>query len=165
MSFTYARNGSQPNCFSIRDTTPRTFVYSYWRVEGVNCLCVLLDIFLRDVVNTGLHDSEEYNFCKAARLVTIADLKPLPINLTSNSQNFWLFFYRMSPFFKLYFLSQHLWSSHPDTPHSVGLLWTSDQPVAETAKWQQSIRWKRHPRPAAGFEPAIPASELPQIHA
>jgi hypothetical protein len=23
--------------------------------------------------------------------------------------------------------------SHSDTPHSVGLLWTSDQPVAETA--------------------------------
>jgi hypothetical protein len=23
--------------------------------------------------------------------------------------------------------------SHSDTPHSVGLLWTSDQPVAETS--------------------------------
>jgi hypothetical protein len=23
--------------------------------------------------------------------------------------------------------------SHPNTPHSVGLLWTSDQPVAETS--------------------------------
>jgi hypothetical protein len=26
--------------------------------------------------------------------------------------------------------------SHSDTPHSVGLLWTSDQPVAETSTWQ-----------------------------
>jgi len=25
--------------------------------------------------------------------------------------------------------------SHSDTPHSVGLLWTSDQPVAETSTW------------------------------
>jgi hypothetical protein len=25
-----------------------------------------------------------------------------------------------------------------DIPHSVGLLWTSDQPVAETSKWQHS---------------------------
>jgi hypothetical protein len=26
--------------------------------------------------------------------------------------------------------------SHSDTPHSVGLLWTGDQPVAETCTWQ-----------------------------
>ena len=26
---------------------------------------------------------------------------------------------------------------HSNTPHSVGLLWTSDQPVAETSTWQQ----------------------------
>jgi hypothetical protein len=26
--------------------------------------------------------------------------------------------------------------SHSDTPHSVGLLWTSDRPVAETSTWQ-----------------------------
>jgi len=25
---------------------------------------------------------------------------------------------------------------HSDTPHSVGLLWTSDQPDAETSTWQ-----------------------------
>jgi len=25
--------------------------------------------------------------------------------------------------------------SHSDTPHSVGLLWTRDQPVAETSTW------------------------------
>jgi hypothetical protein len=28
--------------------------------------------------------------------------------------------------------------SHSDTPHSVGLLWTSDQPDAETSTWQHS---------------------------
>jgi hypothetical protein len=29
--------------------------------------------------------------------------------------------------------------SHSDTPHSVGLLWTSDQPDAEPCSWQHSI--------------------------
>jgi len=28
--------------------------------------------------------------------------------------------------------------SHSDTPHSVGLLWTSDQSVAETPAWQHT---------------------------
>jgi len=28
--------------------------------------------------------------------------------------------------------------SHSDTPHSVGLLWTSDQPDAETCTWQHT---------------------------
>jgi hypothetical protein len=28
--------------------------------------------------------------------------------------------------------------SHADTPHSVGLLWTSDQPDAETSTWQHT---------------------------
>jgi hypothetical protein len=33
-----------------------------------------------------------------------------------------------------------------DTPHSVGLLWTSDQPVAETSTWQHTTLTRdRHP--------------------
>jgi hypothetical protein len=28
--------------------------------------------------------------------------------------------------------------SHSDTPHTVGLLWTSDQPDAETSTWQHT---------------------------
>jgi len=36
--------------------------------------------------------------------------------------------------------------SHSDTPHSVGLLWTSGQPVAETSTWQHTtISRDRHP--------------------
>ena len=31
------------------------------------------------------------------------------------------------------FLTDEDTRSHSDTPHSVGLLWTSDQPVAETS--------------------------------
>jgi len=29
--------------------------------------------------------------------------------------------------------------SHSDTPHSVGLLWTSDLPFAENCTWQHTI--------------------------
>jgi hypothetical protein len=50
--------------------------------------------------------------------------------------------------------------SHSDTPHSVGLLWTSDLTVAEMSSWK-----KKHNRQTcmltARFEPAIPASERP----
>jgi len=49
--------------------------------------------------------------------------------------------------------------SHSDTPHSVGLLWTSDLPDAETT---HNAHCRQTFMPAAGFEPAIPASERPQ---
>jgi hypothetical protein len=36
--------------------------------------------------------------------------------------------------------------SHSDTPHSLGLLWTSDQPVAETSTRQHTTLTRdRHP--------------------
>jgi len=36
---------------------------------------------------------------------------------------------------------------HSDTPHSVGLLWTSDQPDTETPTWQHTTpRRNSHPR-------------------
>ena len=38
--------------------------------------------------------------------------------------------------------------THSDAPHSVGLLWTSDQLLAETSTWQHTtITTNRHPRP------------------
>ena len=44
--------------------------------------------------------------------------------------------------------------SHSDTPHSVGLLWTSDQPVAETSTRQHTTLTKdRHPRPRRDSNP------------
>jgi len=45
------------------------------------------------------------------------------------------------------------------TPHSVGLLWTSDQSVAETPAWQHTALTRDR------FEPAIPASEQTHTHA
>jgi len=47
--------------------------------------------------------------------------------------------------------------SHSDTPHSVGFLWTSDQPDAETSTYNTHKR-QTYLLPA-GFEPTIPASE------
>ena len=53
--------------------------------------------------------------------------------------------------------------SRLDTPHSVGLLWTSDQPDAENSDNTQHSR--RTSMPPAGFETATPASERPQTYA
>ena len=50
---------------------------------------------------------------------------------------------------------------HSDTPHSVGLLWTNDQPVANNSTWQHTTQT---PMPPAGFEPVFPASESPQSY-
>jgi hypothetical protein len=60
----------------------------------------------------------------------------------------------------------HFSSLHDHTPHSVGLLWTRDQLVAETSTWQHTtLTTDRHPCHPAGFEPTIPVSERPQTHA
>ena len=49
---------------------------------------------------------------------------------------------------------------------SVGLLWTSDQPVAEAATCStHNNRKGRTCKPSAGFEPVIPAVERPQTYA
>jgi hypothetical protein len=48
-------------------------------------------------------------------------------------------------------------------PHSVGVLWTSDQPVPGTCTRQHSQETVIHA--PAGFVPAIPTSERPQTHA
>jgi hypothetical protein len=56
--------------------------------------------------------------------------------------------------------------SHSDTPHSVGLLWTSDQTDVETSTWQHTtLTTDRHPCPHLGFEPTITVSERSQTHA
>jgi hypothetical protein len=47
--------------------------------------------------------------------------------------------------------------------HPVGLLWTSDQPVAETSTYTGQHN-KQAYLPRAGFEPAIPAAKRPQTN-
>jgi hypothetical protein len=56
--------------------------------------------------------------------------------------------------------------SHSDARYSVGFLWTSDQPDAETSTRQQTILERdRTACPLAELEPTISVSERPQIHA
>ena len=57
--------------------------------------------------------------------------------------------------------------SHSDTPHSVGLLWTSGRPDAETSTSQHTTftRDRQTAMPPAGFDPEIPACERPQMYA
>ena len=58
--------------------------------------------------------------------------------------------------------SQGFCITHNDTLQSVGLLWTSDQPVAETSTWQHTTLTSM---PPVAFEPTISAGERPQTHA
>jgi len=56
--------------------------------------------------------------------------------------------------------------THSDTPHSVGLLRTSDQPDAVPPTWQHTtLTRNKMSLPPAGFEPTILASEQTQNHA
>jgi len=55
-------------------------------------------------------------------------------------------------------------SSHSDTPHSVGLLWMSGQPDAETSIRQHNIHKRQTFIPLVGFKPTIPGNERPQTH-
>jgi hypothetical protein len=54
---------------------------------------------------------------------------------------------------------------HLDTPHSVRLLWTIDQPEAEISTWKKPNNYTRETSlPRSEFEPAIATSEWPQTH-
>jgi len=55
--------------------------------------------------------------------------------------------------------------THNDAPQSVGLLLTSDQPVAESSIWQHTtVTADRFPCPPVGFEPTISEGEWPQTY-
>jgi hypothetical protein len=50
--------------------------------------------------------------------------------------------------------------SHWDTPHPVGLLWTSDQPVTGTSTWQHTaLTRNRHPRLLRASNPPSPSKK------
>ena len=56
--------------------------------------------------------------------------------------------------------------SHSHTSHSVGLLWTSDQPDAQTSTGTtHNTHDRQTSMPTEEFESTIPASEQPQTHA
>ena len=54
--------------------------------------------------------------------------------------------------------------THSDTAHSVGRLWTSDRPVAQTSTWRHTTLTRDILAPV-GFEPTILSSVRPQTHA
>jgi hypothetical protein len=50
--------------------------------------------------------------------------------------------------------------SNSDTPHSEGLLWTSDQPVAETSTWQRTTLTRdKQPCPRRDSKPKSPQAK------
>ena len=52
--------------------------------------------------------------------------------------------------------------SHSGTPHSVGHLWTNDQPDAETSTRQHTTLSKEKFVTRTGFELAVPEGERPK---
>jgi hypothetical protein len=76
----------------------------------------------------------------------------------------WLYFHSPVAGFSL-LVFEVSWS-HKDAPQSVGLLWTSDQSVAETSTWQHTtLTTDKHPCPPVGFEPTVSAGERPKTYA
>ena len=55
--------------------------------------------------------------------------------------------------------------SHTNEPDSVGLLWTSDQLVAEISTITHNTHKREISMPPAGFEPTISESERPHTYA
>jgi hypothetical protein len=64
-----------------------------------------------------------------------------------------------------FLIIEALRSDSLDTPHSVELLWTSDQSDAETFTWQHNNHNRQTSVSPAEFELTIPASERSQTHA
>ena len=58
-----------------------------------------------------------------------------------------------------------LHNHNQDTPHSVGLLWTSDQPDAETSNWKHIFSQERDIRDTVGYETTISKRERRQTYA
>jgi hypothetical protein len=63
---------------------------------------------------------------------------PKPDKSTARPQTLYIFPIAQQPLVGQGLLLIEAWRSYSDTPHSVGLLWTNDQPVAETSTWQDT---------------------------
>ena len=103
-----------------------------------------------------VHQVQYLNYVSVA-ITTMIDFKISFTLFSAMEQNyhnfnpFFLFFFftwRKPPLVGQGLLSIETSRSHSDAPHSVGLLWTSDQPVAETSTWQHTTLTRdRHPCP------------------
>ena len=66
----------------------------------------------------------------------------------------YLFFVAQQSYSVLGSLMFKVFRLHTDTPHSVGLLWTRDRPVAETSTWQHTtFTTDKHPCPLRDSNP------------
>jgi len=100
--------------------------------------------------------------------VTVAGLwraKHTQTEIITESNECRFFNLSQQPYWGLGRLIREVPRSHTDTPHSVGLLWTSDRPVSETSPWQHNTHKKQTSMPPAGFEPTVWASGRPQTQA
>jgi len=96
---------------------------------------------------TGLHDSGNVRVIHPREIIMF----PIFVSLWNNSPMVgWGLFIKAS-------------RSYSDTPHLLGLLWTSDQSVPETYIWPHTTL-TRDTIPPAGFELAVPVRERPQAH-
>ena len=89
-----------------------------------------------------------------------------PINIRYFKQILTFFFYNGATLIvgQGLLIIEDSWS-HSDTPHSVGLLWSSDQLDAESFTWQHTTLTGDTSMPPVGFEPTTLASQPPQTHA
>jgi len=70
------------------------------------------------------------------------------------------------PYSGLHRLIVEVSRSYSDTPHSVGILWTSNRAVTETSICKKhNFHNTLTSIPPVGFDPAIPSREQPQTHA
>jgi hypothetical protein len=63
------------------------------------------------------------------------------------------------------FLIHEVSRAQTDMPHWVGLLWTSDQLVAEVCNQKHTTTTREYYHDPVGLEPALSAGERPQTHA
>jgi hypothetical protein len=81
------------------------------------------------------------------------------IGTLGTPENQWslLSFYARKPLVGQGLLIVEASRSHLNTPHSIGLLWTSDQPDGKTSTWQHTTFTRdRHPCPLSGIRTRNP---------
>jgi hypothetical protein len=141
---TRAKGVSLHMCVAVRLAPQRMtytlfgFLTGYTGILSLGVLC-----FRRDSV---CHIFTQHNWKSCLKKYSLCKLKAVCVSLKSQ------FFFPMAwqplgglgrLIFRGFTITHFL-----DTPHSVGLLWTSDQPVAQTSTWQHTtLRTDRHPCP------------------
>jgi hypothetical protein len=130
------------NCLYIR----------WWSVQMKNLLCKNQNIFTMHndfywVISIAYIILGNPNFISAMTITFLKyNLKNINYVFIIGSANFILFSLALLPSTGYCLLiSRGFFITHNDMPQSVGLLLTSDQPIAETSTWKHTT--DKHPRP------------------